>query len=934
MLNTCFKHKTAEHHNNRAAKNAAAALASLSLLFSGLYMSFFAIERWAAMHFAKPLLGAMLVAVIEAGVFVAALCLAPAVSLAFGLILGSRAKGSASSPALTQLSLLGAAAAGTVFLADLIGWRANSGGSPGSLATGVPLGLAFSALIGMFFGAVLWVLAVLAGKKGPAAAWTVLPIARASKSPLILGASLAAAGVVLAAAVPARAALADRPGISVLIDLVALVAAFGVFAATSANIQKFRGASGGAWRSIGVAAAITGALGSAATGICRPYLLSTRILELAQIANFFLFGLAGWLVLPKASLAVRRVIACLVLAIGVFALASAQMSVRFRPMPAMEIRPSSWLLVEAPSKVDFDGDGYSPLFGGDCDDFDPFQNPGAVEIPGNGVDDNCRGGDKLVELPWEKRPSFVELPPAVKPPKHVLLLVVDALRADHVSCYGYKKNTSPNIDLLSQRGVRFTNAYSASPFTRYAFPILLTGRLIPEISWNPDIFPPGISDKNTTIAEIMRDAGFKTAAFLTYYAMTTPWGMTQGFDHVDDDLAVAPSEFYGSITSEGIVDRTVKWIEANAKERWFAFVHFMDVHSTYVKHEGIPTFGKGKEGLYDGEVFFADRAIGRLLARMAELGLEGDTAVVLMADHGEMLGAHGEKTHGSSVWQEALRIPLILVSPGIKPGVAPCVASHVDVAPTILNLVGIDGGKYGMTASTLVPDLLGSCDPDREIVSELNNFRVIVGPRYKLIHRTISQTDQLYDIAEDPGEQRDLSEENPKLLEQMKERLLAWEEYRAGKQVMEALNKSVVDEFPPKALRINAKFPNEIELLAADPGDRRMSTDVPLRIALYLRATERERRNCQINIVFKRGKKKARIRGTGPHVPVRGELPFYYFPMNRIVEDVFYLKWRGQRGRMKGFMSLRCDNKLIRALPGPKVNKTGWVELGEIEVVK
>jgi hypothetical protein len=169
----------------------------------------------------------------------------------------------------------------------------------------------------------------------------------------------------------------------------------------------------------------------------------------------------------------------------------------------------------------------------------------------------------------------------------------------------------------------------------------------------------------------------------------------------------------------------------------------------------------------------------------------------------------------------------------------------------------------------------------------------------------------------------------------MKERLLAWEEHRASRQIVDALGKAVVQSVPASATRLGARFPNGIELLAADMGDRLMSTNHPLRIALYFRVTERVEQPCQVRIIFSEDGRKMRIRGAGQHLPVGGALPFQYFPQDEVVEDVFHIAWRGDQGYMDGFLALRCGGKKrIRALPGPNVNEHGWVELGDITVSK
>jgi hypothetical protein len=359
----------------------------------------------------------------------------------------------------------------------------------------------------------------------------------------------------------------------------------------------------------------------------------------------------------------------------------------------------------------------------------------------------------------------------------------------------------------------------------------------------------------------------------------------------------------------------------------------MDPHNTYMPHKGIPSFGKGRSARYDGEVFFTDRAIGRLLRRVY-YGSEAraETAVAILGDHGELLGEHGETAHGKTVWQEVLRVPIVIASPGIEPRASACPVSHAEVAPTLLNLVGVDGGAHGMSASTLVPDMLGECDPEREIVSELGSYRTLVGPRYKLIFRRGSKRRQLYDIVADPGEQRDLCKQKPQLARQMTDRLLAWEEYRASKNVMAARRNAIVDRVPARAERFDVKFPNGVELLAADFGDRDLAWDESVRAALYLRTTRRVEKICYVRIVFRLDGEKTSIRGDGYHEPVGSTLPFYYFPQNIVVEDVFHLSRRRHTGTFKGALALRCGGKHLGALPGPKVKRRGWVDIGEITI--
>lgn len=913
-------------------RDAVASFVSGAVLLPALYLCSAALDRWAARSFAQARLAAELVGVLETGALAVAICLAPLVSFLVRRALGHATAEPLVRPEPTRFLLAAALTSALVLFGDLAGWLATDDAASGSFAVGVPAGALVSAAGGIVCGTVLWALAASACLPSPAASWTTGPIARAASSPLILALALVPALAVLAAVVPVRATLLGRAWVCAAIDVFALSVAFAVFVAVSRLAARRIPGHRGGWRWGAALLVAMAAAGLLAAGVFRPYLVSAGLLDLLHLGNALALGTGIWLLLPATSSSWRRVVAGLLALAGATVFLGAIHSDALRAPPALEVRPSRWFFVELPSRVDLDRDGSSPIFGGDCDDFDPLANPAAIEIPGNGIDDDCRDGDRIVPLPWKPRPTFVPLPASVHPPERILLLVVDSLRADRVSSYGYRKKTTPNLDALALGGVRFANAYSASPLTRFAFPILFTGRTTPEIQWNRDVYPIGIREENTTLAEVMRDAGFRTAAFLTYYAIGKPYGTVQGFDHVDSDLADPITKVYTASSSEGIVDRAIRWLDKHGGERWFAFVHFMEPHSNYLPHEGIPNFGKDNSGLYDGEVFFADRAIGRLLRRMEELGLRRTTMVVAMGDHGEMLGEHGQQTHGAGVWQEVLRIPLIVSVPGLPARVSPCVASHVDVAPTILNLVGIDASRHGMTASTLVPDLLGSCNPKREIVAELGELYALVGLRNKLIHQARSGTLQLFDTLRDPREKHDLSIEQPEVARQMLARLMAARANRAGSQISDVLRGSLVEAVPAHAQRVDVEFDNGLELLGIDMGNRRVTKTGPLKVALYLRAPRRVESSCRMKVMFATDEGKVSLWGQGQHQPVGGALPFEYFPPHGIIKDVFHLAWRGQNGKMKGWLTVQCGKKRLDFRDESGRRRHAWVALGEFEV--
>ncbi len=902
------------------------------LVASAVYACLYFVIKWAAFAFAEGLLGSMLVAVIEIGILVIGLCLTSFMSHAICRLPGL---GTDSGPGIRiPFSLLpvGVAAVSLVFFFDLAAWLPDNVFSLKDLIIGVPVGLAVSALIGLVLGGVVWLLFFLGSRRGSAVSFTIQPVVRAARSPISFIPAVASAGIILGIGVPIRCHLLAHPFPCAALDLLFLLLAYVVFAIISSKIARRNREIEKSWHPVGILLLILGLAGIVPLIIWRPLLDATDILDLVHIAIIVSFGTAIAILVPKRRIAAGRAISIIALVTGSATLGGVLLFESLRPSLVLETRPPHWLLVDLTSQIDFDNDGYSPIYGVDCNDSDPLINPGAVELPGNGIDDNCRGGDVAAKPPWVPRPTFVPLPDEIRPPKRILLLIVDALRADRLSYAGYNKKTSPNIDRLAAAGVNFANAYSVAPTTKYAFPILFTGRYEPDILWNRETKPVSIDEENTLLAEVLKENGYSTAAFLTYYLMNKKSGYMQGFDHVDRKYARSFRWLKDRSTSNELVDRAVEWIKKHKNDNWFVLFHFMDPHHYYVEHPDIPDFGEGKSGLYDGEVFYTDRAIGRLFDKLKSMGLQDDTMIVLMADHGEMLGEHGCRIHGKNLWQEVVRIPLIISSPGVEPRKVSCVTSHCDVAPTILNLAGIDGGAFGMTTSTLLPAMLGNCDPERETMSEIKGYRALIGPRYKLIYHVHTLDQKLFDIVDDPGESRDIQKAHPDILKKMKDRLLAWEEYRNSKQLQETISRAIVDRIPPKARRFNITLSNNIELVAADLGTGRIHPKKPLRIALYLRVHERITQDCKVRVLFNQGKERLKIRGAGSHEPVGGSFPFTYFPKGRIIEDAFELTWKGKPGKVEGFFSIVCDGKRIVAPPGPNTEKYGWIELGEIEL--
>lgn len=282
--------------------------------------------------------------------------------------------------------------------------------------------------------------------------------------------------------------------------------------------------------------------------------------------------------------------------------------------------------------------------------------------------------------------------PAPLAGRNLLLITVDTLRADRVGAYGDGEATTPALDRLAAEGVRFESAYTPVPLTLPGHAALFTGRspLATGVRLNGHHY---LADGETTLAERFRDAGYATGAAVSAYVMVAKFGLAQGFDHYEDSLTARDLyNFYAEIPADETVDRFLAWLDERAGEGrpFFGWLHLYDPHLPYAPPE--PWAGRFADDPYRGEVAFADEQVGRVLARLEELGVAADTAVVATSDHGEGFGEHGEHGHGLLAYDETLRVPLVIHAPGELPAgtVVEERVSLFDVAPTLLALFGLE----------------------------------------------------------------------------------------------------------------------------------------------------------------------------------------------------------------------------------------------------
>jgi len=369
--------------------------------------------------------------------------------------------------------------------------------------------------------------------------------------------------------------------------------------------------------------------------------------------------------------------------------------------------------------------------------------------------------------------------------RHVILISIDTLRADHLGCYGYDGRVSPTIDRLAAEGIRFANAVSPVPQTLPAHASMLTG-LIPlrhGVHHNEGY----VTDANRMLAEMLRDEGITTGAIVSSYILHAETGLAQGFETYQADFPVSEE---GADFSQQRADRTTDqasaWLTQHADdERFFLFLHYYDPHVPY--DPPYPFRTAWADAPYAGEVAFVDHAIARLLETLRTLELDDETIVIVTSDHGEMLGEHGELTHGFFIYESAVKVPLIVkVSAGPRGVVIDGTVGLVDIVPTVCRMldvpcpVGLDGRD--LTAAWADP-----LPPRRFYVESLtpqkldgNGLWGLVGRRWKYI---LTTRPELYDIDADPQEHSNLLHEEPVRARAMDDEIRAiLKEHRASEQ--------------------------------------------------------------------------------------------------------------------------------------------------------
>lgn len=390
-------------------------------------------------------------------------------------------------------------------------------------------------------------------------------------------------------------------------------------------------------------------------------------------------------------------------------------------------------------------------------------------------------------------------------PPNLVLISLDTTRRDHGSVYGYGRETTPNLERLAREGVLFALAYAPAPTTGPSHATLFTSLhpITHRVVKNGRVLVSG----HQTLAERLRERGWTTAGVVSSYVLDARFGWDQGFELWDDDFeratatTMVPSgegvEVFDR-TADATTRRALTWLESerDASRPFFLFVHYMDPHEPWVAPpEFVQRFrtsevsADGVSGLiarYDAEIAFTDHQIGELLAGLERLGLAADTIVAVSADHGEGLLQHGELHHGTQLYEEQMRVPLLLRWPrGLPSGrVIDGAVSLIDLTPTLLDLAGVaPGAGDGMQGRSLVPVIEGreAIDRTRPIFLFRPSNTEIPGEQYavrqgdwKLIRGPGEGRRELFDLSQDPREREDRAGAEPARADALEQHIAAW----------------------------------------------------------------------------------------------------------------------------------------------------------------
>jgi arylsulfatase A-like enzyme len=352
----------------------------------------------------------------------------------------------------------------------------------------------------------------------------------------------------------------------------------------------------------------------------------------------------------------------------------------------------------------------------------------------------------------------------IRPDSDVVLMTIDAVRADHVGCYGYPRATTPHLDAFAAEAVRFERAYTQAPHTSFALASLMIGKYYPTLA------RLGSSGRHETLAAILRRYGWKTAAFFPPAVFYIDAHKMKAFESSNFDFEYVKYEY---LNAEARVGQIEEFLAAERPKKLFLWLHLFEPHEPYQEHPGFD-FGGRDVDRYDSEIAYSDRVVGKVLSLLREK--RPGAIVIVAADHGEEFGEHGGRYHGTALHEEQVRVPLLIHVPGLPARVVAGPAELIDIPATVLGLLDIPV-SLRMRGTDLGPWLGPEPAPDHRLppaFAEVEEKRMVVWGAEKLICDVARDYCNYFDLKTDPGEQRDQADQRPERVSILRQQLDAW----------------------------------------------------------------------------------------------------------------------------------------------------------------
>ena len=368
-------------------------------------------------------------------------------------------------------------------------------------------------------------------------------------------------------------------------------------------------------------------------------------------------------------------------------------------------------------------------------------------------------------------------------PRNLIVITLDTMRADRLPPYGFRGVVTPALDRLAAEGALFEQSFAAVPMTLPSHATLFTGMYPPRLGVRDNSGAP-LSADFQTLAEILGARGLTTGAFVASAVLAPRRGLDQGFGTYSLGTSPAcPGSPRARRPADDVVSEAVTWLARHDPSPFFVWIHLYDTHRPY----RVPDdYARGYADPYAAAIAFEDAQIARLISHLDARDLLDETLMVVVGDHGESLGDHGEESHGIFIYQDALRVPLIFRGPGVVPRRVGAPVRLVDVMPTILDMFGV--GKPPMDGISLTRLLAGGDEgSSREVYAESlypqrfgwASLRSLRADRYKVIE---APRPELFDLDSDPYEQRNLFESKPSVGAAMLNRLRSFDRDAGGRE--------------------------------------------------------------------------------------------------------------------------------------------------------